>query len=667
MISKCGSQKRRHSHQSVPSCSGSEKKQILCWPPLVTVFSVVLLMTAIPANLALAQDWPHYAANKGGSKFSTATQINRSSVDKLEKAWIYQTGEAVHLGEQFAKTAFQVTPVLIEESLVFCTPSQRVIALNPVTGLERWIFDPKIDLHTKALDIKCRGVETWIDESAAPGAPCKTRILFTTMDFRLIAIDARDGKLCSGFGKDGVVTISYDKPLAFSSEVVLQNPPIAVNGVIVLGSAVYDGIRADGPSGMVRAYDARTGAYRWTFDPVPRDAKDPMHATWCASVSSIGAANVWTIMSADEERDLVFLPTSSPSNDYYGGQRPGQNRYADSVVALRGTTGKIVWHFQTTHHDLWDLDLPSQPILFELNRDGVKIPALAQITKQGFVFVLNRETGEPLFPVEERPVPQDGVPGEQPSPTQPFPLAPPPFTRQGISVDDAWGFTPIDRADCKKKLEAHRLGGLYTPPSIEGTIMFPGLTGGGNWGGGAYDTSSGLMVINSTRIPAMIRLVPADEAENRAKPVSPSLSGFVFPQSGAAYKAETTFIFSSLGAPCTKPPWGGLTAIDITSGTIKWDVALGSMHQLSPVPLPFTVNTGTPVAGGPIVTAGGLVLVASTMDKMFRAFDLNTGEELWHTDLPRERQFHAHDLCSRWASIRRIGSRWAFFIWPGTG
>jgi quinoprotein glucose dehydrogenase len=595
---------------------------------------VVCIFAFVHLTIASAQDWPYYGATKGGTKYSTAAIINRSNVDSLEQVWVYRTGEEERLGKRFSKTAFQVTPILVEGSLVLCTPSQRIIALDPASGEERWVFDPEIDLDINVLDIKCRGVEAWVDETAAEESVCRTRILVSTIDFRLIAVDARDGRLCPGFGNNGVVTIPYDKDLAFSGEVVLNNPPVVVNGVVILGSAVYDGVRADGPSGMVRAFDARTGTQLWTFDPVPRDPEDPMYATWSAAAANIGATNVWTIMSVDEERDLVFLPTSSPSSDYYGGHRPGENRYSNSVVALRGATGEVVWHFQTSHHDVWDFDLPAQPILIDLDRDGKKLPALLQITKQAFVFVVNRATGEPLFPVEERPVLQNGVPGEQLSPTQPYPLSPPPFMQQGISADDAWGFTYFDRMSCKRKLEAHRLGGLYTPPSLEGTVMLPGLTGGGNWGGGAYDPDTGLLIVNSTRIPAMIRLIPASTTENRASAPTPALTSIVFPQSGTAYKAETSFIFSPLGAPCTKPPWGGLTAIDLASGAIKWDVALGSMHRMTLLPLPFTWNLGTPVAGGPIVTAGGLVFVASTMDRMFRAFDIETGVELWHVDLP---------------------------------
>ena len=341
-------------------------------------------------------------------------------------------------------------------------------------------------------------------------------------------------------------------------------------------------------------------------------------------------------MVADEERDLLFLPTSSPSNDYYGGRRAGDNRYSNSVVALRGATGEIVWHFQISHHDVWDYDLPSQPILIDLERDGEMIPALVQITKQGFVFVFNRETGEPLFPVEERPVPQGGVPGEQLSPTQPFPVAPPPFIKQGVTVDDAWGFTFVDRWYCKQTIAASRQGGIYTPPSLEGTTVQPGVTGGGNWGGGAFDPGTGLLVVSSTRIPASIRLVPASAEEDRAKPPKSAGIGYLFPQSGDRYMADTKFIMSPFGAPCTKPPWGGLTAIDLNDGTIEWDVKLGSIHRMTPLPfaLPFYWNLGTPVAGGPMVTAGGLVFIGAAADRIFRAFDIETGEVLWKDELP---------------------------------
>lgn len=585
-------------------------------------------------NGSVAQDWPYYGATKGGIKYSAAKEINRSNVEDLEIAWLYRTGEAQRRGKSFPGSSFQNTPVTVAGSLIVCSPFERIIALDPESGAERWVFEPDVKLdYVGALPYKCRGVASWTDKEAPLDKVCRTRILVSAVDFRLIAIDAKTGLPCKEFGVHGTVQIAHDKEPIFAGETMLGDPPAIVNDVVVVGSAIMDGVRANGPSGMVRAFDVRTGAALWTFDPVPRNPDHPLHAGWGGSASTIGAANVWSIMSVDEKRDLVFLPTSSPSNDYFGGGRRGDNRYSNSVVALRGTTGEVAWHFQTSHHDVWDYDIPAQPILFDMKRDGRTIPALAQITKQSFVFVLNRETGEPLFPVEERPVPQDGVKGEWLSPTQPFPVAPPPFVKQGLSIDDAWGFTFIDKKSCRDQFAAAKVGGIYTPPSLQGTVLLPGLTGGGNWGGGALDPDSGVLIVNSTRVPTMIKLIPASESENRAGVAEPSKGGYLFPQSGARYKVDTSFPVSSWGAPCTKPPWGGLTAIDLRAGTIKWDVPLGSIHLMLPG-LPFTWDLGTPVAGGPIVTAGGLIFVASTMDNMFRAFSLETGEELWHTDLP---------------------------------
>jgi len=600
---------------------------------VVIVFSMPFLLWATGSA---AQDWTAYGATRGGIKYSVASQINRSNVEDLEVSWVYRTGEAERRGEKpFAGSSFQNTPIMVAGSLIVCTPFERIIALNPETGEERWVFEPKVDLSfTGALPYKCRGVASWTDKKAPLDKVCRTRILISTVDFRLIAIDGKTGRPCKEFGVNGTVKIAYDKEPIFPGETMLGDPPAIVNDVVVVGSAIMDGVRADGPSGMVRAFDVRTGAARWTFDPVPRDPGNPLYDSWGGSAATIGAANVWSIMSVDEKRDLLFLPTSSPSNDYYGGDRPGDNRYANSIVALRGTTGEVVWYFQISHHDVWDFDIPAQPILIDLQRDGKTIPALVQITKQSFVFVFNRETGEPLFPIEERPVPQDGVAGERLSPTQPFPVAPPPFVKQGISTDDAWGFTFFDRKGCREQFAALKGGGIYTPPSLQGTLLKPGLTGGGNWGGGAFDPGSGVLIVNSTRVPMMVKLIPASETENRAGVAMPSKGGYLFPQSGAPYKADTSFPVSSWGAPCTKPPWGGLTAIDLRAGTIKWDVPLGSVHLLLPVRLPFTWNLGTPVAGGPIITAGGLIFVASTMDNMFRAFDLETGKELWNVDLP---------------------------------
>jgi len=371
------------------------------------------------------------------------------------------------------------------------------------------------------------------------------------------------------------------------------------------------------------------------FDPVPRNPGDPEAANWTPeSLIKTGGANVWTLMSVDTERDLVFLPTSSASPNYYGGTRPGDNRYANSVVALRGSTGELVWHYQIVHHDVWDWDLPAQPMLVDISRSDENFPAVVQLTKHGLVFVFHRETGDPLFPIEERPVPTDGVPGEVLSPTQPFPTAPPPLTRQGITPDDAWGFTFYDEGECRKIIEGLKYGEIFTPPSTQGTINMPGMVN--NWGTGAFDPGRNLLITNIQSMPSYIRLVPnvdvdpgLAQAPMAGLPGGPP--GYII---GTPYAIErgTPKIFSPFGAPCTKPPWYSLAAVDLDEGTIKWSVPLGTLDRLIPVPIPLKL--GAPGIGGPIVTAGGLIFIGATSDEKFRAFDIDTGDELWKVDIP---------------------------------
>jgi quinoprotein glucose dehydrogenase len=515
----------------------------------------------------------------------------------------------------------------------------RLVALDPASGSERWVFDPKMDLKQTAGHFmpRCRGVTQWIDTSAPAGAHCRHRILYGTWAFRVYAVDAQDGQPCAEFGDQGMVAFAAGRPLDADEFIQISSPPVIAGDIVVIGSAISDSSRADEPSGKVRALDARTGALRWEFDPVPRDADDPAAKSWHGdSAANTGAGNVWAPMSVDEERDLVFLATGSASPDYFGGTRPGENRYANSLVALRGASGEIVWHFQLTHHDLWDYDLPAQPILVELQRAGKTIPAVVQLTKQGLVFVFNRETGEPVFPIEERAVPQGGVKGEWLSPTQPFPVAPPPLVAQGIAVEDAWGFTPFDRRSCRSKIEALHHGPIYTPPSLEGTIYMPSFIGGANWGGGAFDSTQQLLFVNTFHAPGVVRLIPRDTAGESGQAITgqnePKNLAVLFPQRGTPYSVETSMLLSPLGAPCTEPPWGRLTAVDLAQGTIRWQVALGSIEKQLPIPVPL--NLGTPNLGGAIVTAGGVVFIAATVDDKFRAFDAGTGEVLWTAKLP---------------------------------
>ena len=565
-----------------------------------------------------------------GLKYSSLTQINTTSVDKLQLAWEYHTGE---IGtSSTALEAFEDEPSLIDGSLVVCTLSRRLIALDPQTGKQRWVYDPKTD---KAMGMrKCRGISAWVDRLAPEGASCKIRIFVGTADYRLIAIDAHDGRPCTGFGTEGEVHMTVNKPQIFPGEVSAGSRPAIVNDVVVVGSTVADDQRLDAPSGRVLAFDARTGKQLWQFDPLPRDPADPAMATWLkGSAGDQGAGNVWAEMAVDESLDLVYLPTSSPSIDFYGASRPGANAYADSIVALQGATGKVVWTFQFVHHNLWDYDTPSQPLLMDLPYNGKNVPALVQNTKTGMIFIFNRKTGEPLIPFVERPVPQQGAaPGEWLSPTQPFPVGMPALAPQKISGDDAWGFMLFDRWKCRDRIEALNHGSIYTPPSLKGTILQPGAAGGPNWGGGAYDPQSHIMVVPSSRVPMIVTLVPREQVKLDKTQAIETRGAMTFPSAGTPYMTRIEPLLSPLGAPCTAPPWAVLTAVDLVSGTKQWEVPLGSIEKLSPIPIPWEL--GTPGAGGPLVTAGGLVFIGYTLDNKLRAFDLQTGKTLWKTELP---------------------------------
>ncbi len=607
--------------------------------PRASAMLLASLLVAMPGMAA--GDWPYYGATQGGVRYSPLWQINRRNVEDLQVAWTYRTGELERYGEAFAQAqAFQDTPTLVAGSLVVCTPAGRLIALDPASGRERWVFDPGLSLKSSGAGFmpRCRGVTPWVDGRVAADAPCAQRLFYGTWAFRVYAVDARTGRRCSGFGQQGEVVLERGRELDPDEFIQVSSPPVVVRDLVIFGSAISDSVRADSPSGKVRALDARTGALRWEFDPIPRDPADPAARSWGGnSARAGGGANAWAPLSADESRDLVFVPTTSPSPDYYGASRPGENRYANSLVALRASTGKVVWHFQTTHHDIWDYDLPSQPILVDLRRGDRTIPAVVQLTKQGLVFVFNRETGEPVFPVEERPVPQGAVAGEWLSPTQPFPVAPPPLVAQGVQPEDAWGFTFFDRRSCRRQIEALRHDGIYTPPSLEGTIYMPAFLGGANWGSGAYDPARQWLYVSTLNAPGVARLIPraADGSGPTGMTQGRELdlgAGVMFAQRGTPYEVETRMLMSPLGAPCTAPPWGRLAAVDLAEGTIRWQVALGSIEKINPLHIPL--QYGTPNAGGAIVTAGNLVFIAAAMDDKFRAYDAESGAVLWTARLP---------------------------------
>lgn len=587
-----------------------------------------LLLLSFPA---VAGEWPHYGGDAGGTRHSAAAEITPSNIDDLQQAWLYSTGDMTAHADDMKHSAFEGTPVLAAGSLVFCSPFNEVIALDPGTGAQKWRYDPKIATgYRPGNQFVCRGVTPWTDETAASGDLCAMRLFMGTVDSRLIALDAATGQPCLGFGMDGEVKIDPGMDLQWPGEFQITSPPAIAKGVVVVGSAISDNRRVDAPKGTVRAFDARTGKPVWEFNPIVRGAADHPESWPRGGIAArTGHANVWAPMAADAERGLFFLPTSSPSPDFFGGERAGDNRYANSVVALDSATGKVRWSFQTVHHDVWDYDVPAQPSLVTVMREGKTVDAVAQVTKTGFVFLLDRDTGEPLFEVEERPVPQGGALGEFLSPTQPVPVAPPPLVPQELKAEDAWGLTPWDRAACREKIAGARSEGLFTPPSEQGTIMYPFTGGGANWGGAAFDPATSTLYINTSRAAHLITLIPSENFE-AAKAAEPNEE--ISPQAPTRWAVKRELVLSPLDLPCNPPPWGMLTAVDLLTGTIKWESVLGTVRDLAPVPVPL--KWGTPNFGGPIVTAGGVVFIGAAMDDYLRAFDAASGEELWKGRLP---------------------------------
>lgn len=576
-----------------------------------------------PAPTAAADvDWPYYGGDAGGQRYSTADQITPANVRGLKVAWTYSTGEMARNGEALEHAAFENTPILAGGRMFVCSQFNAVSALDPATGKPLWAYDPKINPDVRyPNDNTCRGVTYWRDPAAPANAPCAERVYLPTADRRLIALDAASGKLCGGFGNGGTVDVGAGLTLAHKGQMQITSPPVIARGVLVVGSSLDDNQRVREITGAVRAYDVRTGAPKWTFDPLGGSAPGNV----------AGAANAWAPMSADEARGLVFVPTSSASPDFYGAARNGPNGHANSVVALDAETGVPAWSFQTTHHDVWDYDVPAQPTLANVAYGGRMTPAVIQATKQGLIFTLARDTGAPVIPVRERPVPQGGAPGEILSPTQPFPDAPKALVPDRIKPEDAFGLTPWDKKACKEAIAATRHEGLYTPPSTQGTLLYPFTGGGVNWGGLAFDAGRQVVYVNTSSAMHKVTLIPADRVK-AARKAEPDLE--ISPQTGAAYGMRREMLRSPLGLPCNPPPWGQLHAIDMKTGKMLWEVPLGTSRDLAPGTQLLMPHTGTPNFGGPIATASGLVFIGAAMDNYLRAFDAATGKELWKGRLP---------------------------------
>ncbi|MEO1014359.1 MAG: pyrroloquinoline quinone-dependent dehydrogenase [Pseudomonadota bacterium] len=581
----------------------------------------------IVAPDAPAQEgWSDYGATPGGSRYSSHAQITRENVTDLQVAWSFSTGDMEKRPESVInRMAAEGTPLLVGGALIFCTPFNEVIALDPGTGEAKWRYDPEIDLEQRpGNQFVCRGLAA--DERSDGGAT----LYMATTDGRLIALDAMTGAPMTDFGEKGEVRIDPGMDMIWRGEFQITSPPIVSAGTVIVGSSISDNVRVDAPIGAVRAYDAQTGAMKWSFDPIPREPGAPNAGDWRGpQPPAEGHANVWAPMSVDHERGLVFLPTSSPSPDFYGGLRPGDNRYANSVVALDIETGEVRWAFQTVHHDVWDYDVPAQPGLYAIREGGAPRDVVAVATKTGFIFVLDRDTGEPVLPVAEVPTPQGGAPGEALSPTQPFPVATPPIVPSGVTPGDAWGVTGVDKLICRKAIAGADNEGLFTPPSERGALLRPFTGGGANWGGTAFDPRRNLLVVNMSNLVHHIQLIPTDALAEAREAHHDAEIG---PQAGAPYAVKREILWSPLGLPCTKPPWGVIAGIDLANGQIVWRRTLGTVEDLSGGLAKWTL--GTPNLGGPIITGGDLVFIGATMDDYLRAFDVSTGDELWKGRLP---------------------------------
>lgn len=575
-------------------------------------------------------DWRSYGCDPGGRRFSTLPDIDRANVARLQRAWTYHTGDLdTRPGAQ--PTAFESTPLAVEGVLYVSTPSGCVIALDGDTGREVWRFDPAPrETGRRVARGPHRGVSYW----EAPDRSDR-RVLFGTADGRLVALDARTGRVRPDFGEGGMVDLRVGVADAWPHATLgVSSPPAIYRDLAITGTLLQE-FPALGPAGDVRAYDVRTGALAWRFHTVPRPGEKG-HETWEGqSWKDRSGVNVWSIMSVDVERGLVFLPVGSATYDFYGGDRKGANLFANSLVALDAASGALRWHFQTVHHDLWDYDLPAQPALVSIRREGRDVPAVAVVTKSGFVFVLDRLTGQPLFPVEERAVPASSVPGEAASPTQPIPLRPPPLVRQSIGREQLTTVTPESNRYCTELFDSARTGPLFTPPGTALTLTFPGTLGGATWSGAAFDPVRRRLYVNVNEVGALGGMQPL-------------AAGAPVPYRRAGPGGEYARFWDENRWPCQQPPWGTLNAIDLDGGAIAWTVPLGVVDALVERGV---APTGTPSLGGAIATIGGLVFIAGTNDARFRAFDADMGRELWADRL--EASGHATPMTYRGRSGRQ--------------
>jgi quinate dehydrogenase (quinone) len=576
------------------------------------------------ANVAPAErDWQVWGGSASGTRYAPFDQINTENASSLQIAWMQRTGVG---------GAFKATPVQIGDSLYVCLAGNIISSLDVDSGEERWRFDPQLKDSKVGFTTTCRGVTYY--KSPEPRDVCPERILTATTDARLIAVDAKTGQRCPDFGDHGEISLLSGMGEVKPGFYYVTSPPTIARGIAVLGGWVADNVEVQEPSGVIRGFDAISGRMVWAWDLGRTEVltAPPEEGTYTR-----GTPNAWSVFSADEALGMVYVPTGNATPDYVGGHRSGESeRFASSVVALDAATGALRWSFQTTHHDIWDYDVPAQPVLVDLRGDdGATTPALVAATKRGELFLLDRRNGEPLAQVEEREVPQTDVPMEWTSKTQPFSVGMPSFGRDLVTEEKMWGITPIDQMLCRITFRQSRYEGPLTPPSLRGSIQHPGFAGGMNWGSVAIDEANQVMIVNALQLANRVKLYPRDDVNDKTK------LGFGGGyQYGTPYAAFTMPFLSPIFAPCQQPPYGEIAAIDLTTREVLWRRAMGTSNELGPLGLKsmLAIPMGVPYSGGTVVTRGGLVFMGGTMDRHMRALDIETGKELWSDMLPNNAQ-----------------------------
>lgn len=570
---------------------------------------------AVPAAAADAeqsQDWYTFNGDIKARKFASASQITPRNVGQLHKAWELHTGDLSDGSGEVPPSVWSATPLFVNDTVYIGTPFYRIFAVAPDTGKVKWMFDSHSKLQALTQpDMKSRGVAYWQARQAEPGQACQKIVYTGTMEGKLYAVDADTGKPCAGFGQDGVLDVNQWNNRPDKWPLSLLQPPTVYKDTLFLGWAGKDWVDQEAPAGLVFAIDARTGAKKWSFNPLPPE-----------SVKSSGTANVWASMSVDPEHGILYLPVSSPSPNFYGGNRLQPIPLGTSVTALNADTGEVIWSRQIVHHDIWDYDTNSAPVLVDIKKNGRIIPALVQSTKMGFLFVLNRLTGEPIYPIDEVPVPPSDVPGEKASPTQPVvPLPAPTVPERWPGVSTIADITSFGY--CSREAKDLRYDGRYTPPSLKGTLTYPATPGGVEWGGGAVDPRTGVYVVNSSYVAQIYQLLTREDYQ---KVTGGKDKADYYPMNGTPYGLHLTNFTNWLGMPCWAPPYGSLSAYDLSTGRLLWKKPFGQVQKWG---FYMPESWGSVTIGGPIITKSGLIFIGASMDSRVRAVDANSGDVLW--------------------------------------